>query len=120
MGIVAGVDVPGTDALEPGDLLRLFMVGHAYDMPLVGTGCGKQTLKLDGGDHIGVVVIGVDSLSGRIVGFEARCKDDGTHVQGQVLVLVIVVDGAGRTFLFTCSAFTLKPSDEHLKKRNNR
>jgi hypothetical protein len=64
--VVAVVDVPGAHALEPGDLLGLHPVAGPLQMALIGARGGEHPLELHGGEHVGVVGIGVYVVLGWI------------------------------------------------------
>ena len=107
VGVVAVVDVPAAHALQPGDLLGLFLVARPHQMAHPGTGGRKDALELQGGDHIGkrkVLVL----LKGRgVEGLEAGGQDHRPHPDLALLVLLVVVNGPGRAELHTGLAFAL-------------
>ena len=58
------------------------MVAEAHQVSAGGAGGRKQALHLHGGDHVGVLGIGVAVESGRVEGFEAGGQDHGPGLEG--------------------------------------
>lgn len=66
--VVAVVEIPRADALEPCDLLRLLAVVWPHEMPPVGAGSRENALELKAGDDVRVI--------GVVVGVELRWIED--------------------------------------------
>ncbi len=90
--MIAVVDFPGAGTLEPGDLFRGLVIRRPLEMALVRTGGAQNALKLHTGDHIGILGVLVGLVAGRIIGHEPGRKDDGSHVQMDLLLFLFEID----------------------------
>ena len=87
VSIVAAVLIPRSHALQPGDLLGLLVIGHAYQVPGGGAGGRQDALELDGTHHIGIRAIPEKIQAGRIVWCKSGRKDYRTDVEFDLPVL---------------------------------
>jgi len=71
----------------------------------------KDTLELKSCDHVGKFGVLICVKNCGIKGFETGCKNDGTHVQGHILLFLIVFNGSGGTDFFAVPAFILGELD---------
>ena len=86
--VVAVVQVPGAHALEPGNLLGLFLVRRPDHVALEGPGRGQDPLKLHAGDDVGEGAVMVGLVAGGVKGLEAHRQNDGPY--GDILVQVLL------------------------------
>ncbi len=103
----SGLLGPGSAALDVGDLLGVLSAGGDDDVSPVGSGGAHEPLVLDCGDDILVSAISVLGCDIRIPDLESGGGDDGSDLDGDELVLVIVVDGALAAVLRAQSALAL-------------
>jgi hypothetical protein len=89
IGMGAGLGVPGTDALQPGNLLGLGFVGRPDEMAPERPGGGEYPLKLQAGDHAGQVAVTIEVIGlFRVKGLKARGQHHRPHLQSQLPALV--------------------------------
>ena len=82
--VVAVIQVPGTDALEPGDLQGLLVVRGPHQVAGKGSGGGENPLKLHAGHHVGEMGVMIGPVLLGIEGRKARRQDDRAHLQLQL------------------------------------
>jgi hypothetical protein len=99
--LVAGI-VPGTHTLNPGNLLGIHVVGGTLNVPMIGTGSGKNALKLQAGYHIGVTAVTVLLPEGRIGEVKSGCEDYRAHVKFLYLIFLVILDGIDPAKILTC------------------
>ena len=99
--MVTSINIPGADALEPGNLLRPFQVRGPLDVPLIGA-CGAQNaLKFHAGDHVGKFGIAVSIQPARIKRSITKGQDHCSCFQLRPSWFIIILDCFGQTDLFT-------------------
>ena len=77
--------VAGADALDPGYLDRMLLVGGPLDNAFVRAGCGEDAFELDGGNHVRPAAEAQFGADLRVVAVEAGAEDDGADVQLELL-----------------------------------
>ena len=82
------------------------MVGKALQMALSGAGRVGQALKLQGGDHVRALIVGILVELVKLYGVKTGGYHDGAVLSGNDLVLLLVVDGARRAYLLADAAFS--------------
>ena len=95
---------PGSAALDVGDLLGVLSAGGNDDVSPVGSGGAHEPLVLDGGDDVLVPAVAVLAGVGGVPDLESGSGNDGSDLEGDLLVLVIVVDGSLSAVLLAESA----------------
>ena len=75
-----GVDLARTDAVNPGDLVRMLLVRGPQDLPLVRTGRTQQALKVHAGDDVLEDAVAVIVARQGVVGLVAWRQDDGADL----------------------------------------
>ena len=82
--MIATIDIPGPNALQPGNLFRFLTVGWPLQMAHSGTCCTQEPLKLHTGHNIrvGGVVIGIEPAG--IKGFKPGRQDHRAHIELQL------------------------------------
>jgi hypothetical protein len=81
--------------VDPGDLLGLDSVGAPLNVAVEGAAGAQDALELQAGEDVGVFAIAVSRKMAGVKRLETRRHDDRAHVQGELLVLLAVLDGAG-------------------------
>ena len=87
------------DAVDPGDLLGLLAVGAPHHVAVVGAAGAEDALELQAGVDVGVLAVAVGREIAGVEGLEPRGQDDAAHLQGDLFILLLVVDGPGRAGL---------------------
>ena len=72
VAVVAVIHIPGTDALEPGDLGGFLVVRRPDHVAREGPGRGQDPLEFHAGDDIGELGVIIGAVAAGIVGFESR------------------------------------------------
>ena len=85
--IASAAFIAGTDALNPGDLDRMFAVRRPLDLTLIRTGGRKNAFKFQAGHHIGHSAVTVFTLDFGIKGIETGCQNNRTDLNIQPLRL---------------------------------
>ena len=98
---------PGSAALDVGDLLGVLSAGGHDDVSPVRSGSAHDPLVLDGGDDVLEPSVAVLAGVGGVPDGESGSGDDGSDLEGDELVLVIVVDGTLSAVLGAESALAL-------------
>ena len=93
--VVTLIDVSRTDALEPGNLLRLLLVGGPDKMALVWAGSAQDTLELNAGDHIGKCGVIVCIVPAGIENLEAGRGNNRAHLHSDRHLLHAVIHCLG-------------------------
>ena len=105
VGIVAPVQVAGSDALQPGDFFGLALVfGHAQHVTGRGPGGGQHALEFQGGQHVGIAAVLILIVPRRVEGPVSGRQNDGADIQRVVLRLLVEIDRSHRTDFFTGTA----------------
>ncbi|EKD36697.1 MAG: hypothetical protein ACD_75C01403G0002 [uncultured bacterium] len=105
------VDIPRTNALQPGYFLRFLFVGRPHQMPMIGSRRAENPLHLEGSDDVVIlpVLVGVEIL--RIEGGKSGGEDNRPHLQAYGLLLLLEIDGTCRADLGTEAAFAFLEVD---------
>ena len=103
----SGLLGPGSAALDVSDLLGVLSAGGNDDVPPVGSGRAHEPLVLDGGDDVLVPAVSVLGGGLGVPYLESGSGDDGSDLEGDDLVLVVVVDGSLAAVLGAQSALAL-------------
>lgn len=85
---------PGSAALDVGDLLGVLSAGGHGDVSPAGTGSAHHPLVLDRGHDVLVPAVAVLGGDVGVPDLESGSGDDGSDLELDDLVLVVVVDGA--------------------------
>ena len=73
---VAALDnLPGTDALNPGDLMGMLLIGGAQYLALVGPRGGEEPLIVHAGDHVLKLSVAIFCSHLGIEGLEAGRRE---------------------------------------------
>jgi hypothetical protein len=124
--VIAPMDVPGADALKPCYFLWRLVIRRPLQVPLVWACSAQNPLELHARYHIGVFGVLVGEIAARIIGLESWSKDNGPHVQVELLFLLGKIDCACRTELLASPAFafleidTVVPIDAILQRHGLR
>ena len=110
--VIAVVDIPGAHALEPCNLLWLFMIRWPYQVPFKGSGGGEDSFKLHAGNYIWMTGIVIGVIAGRIKGLKAGRQEDRAHLDGMFHRTHIMIYGFCQTSLHALVAFRAYPARE--------
>jgi len=109
--MIALVDVPGTDALEPCDFLRRFSIRGPLEMSLIRPGGTQDPFKLHARNDIGISAVGIGLIWARVVRLESRGEDNGARSNGPSFLFFIEANGLRRTEFLAGPAFSLLEED---------
>jgi hypothetical protein len=98
------IELAGTNALDPGDLVGMLQIGGAQDLSLVGTCRGQETLVVHGGDQVLEVAVVVLCSCFGIEGVHAGGEDHGGHIDLDFFGNLSEVDGLVLADRFTDAA----------------
>ncbi len=105
VAVAAFDDLPGADALDPGDLMGMLLVGGTQDLAPVGAGGAQEPLVVHTGDHVlRTLRSGIPSCTFGIKGLEAGGEDDGAHVD----LLLLRLSGSRSMALFLQTASQMR------------
>jgi len=82
------VTVPGSHTLDPCHLLRMLIVTGTLHFPPIGTRCGQNPLKLNGGHDIRPSTVAQLLTNLRVVAVQSRCQNHRSHIDIKDLILV--------------------------------
>ncbi len=95
IGLGPFADIPGADAMDPGDFFGLTVVGAPAHVPLEGPAGAQDALELQAGVNIGILAVAIERRGAGVEGLETGGQDDRAHLQGALLLLLGVIDGPG-------------------------
>jgi hypothetical protein len=75
---------------------------------MVGTGCGKYSLELQAGHHIGIAAVTVLLPQGRIGEIKPGGEDHRTNLDLLDLIHLVVLDGIDAAKALTCLAAVIE------------
>ena len=105
VAVAALYDLPGTDALNPGQLMGMLLVGSTQYLTCVWPGGAEQPLKVHAGDYVLEVSVVIFLSYLRIKGLNAGRQDDGANVYLSLLRLLVEIDGLILTDCFADPTF---------------
>ena len=85
-------DLPGADAVNPGDLLGVLLVGRAQDLTLVRPGGTQKPLEVETGHHVLVLPVAVVAPQPGIEHPVARRQDDRPYLHDLLLRPLTQID----------------------------
>ena len=101
IAVVAVIHIPGTDALEPGDLGGFLVVRRPHHVAREGSGRGQDPLEFHPGDDIGELGVIIGAVAAGIVGLKAGRQDDRADVDILVHIHLRKIHRPGGTEFFT-------------------
>ncbi len=90
--VVYSMDVPGADALDPGDPVGLLSVGWAEQPAPAGSGCAQDALELDARDDVRKGAVTVVGNQAGVERLESRAGDDGADRDAESPGLHVEID----------------------------
>ena len=107
IAVFARGDPPGTDALNPGDLVRMLHVGGTQDLPCVRSRGAQEPLVVHAGDHVRELPVVVFLLGLGVKGLKARSQNDRPYTDLFLLRCLLQVDGVVLANSFADAALVL-------------
>jgi hypothetical protein len=107
IAIAALDNLSRTDALNPCDIVRMFLVGGTQYFTPIWAGRTQKPLIIHTGDHVYELSVSIFLPYLRIEGFKAGRHDDGPYFYFFLLGLLIQIYGIVLTYCFTDTTFTL-------------
>ncbi len=101
------VDLSGTDALDPGDFLGMYLVGGSKDFTLVWPGGAHQPFIVHAGDHILQLSVAVFIPRFWIKWLKARRQNDSPHFYFYLLRRLVEIDSVVLTYCFAYTTLLL-------------
>ncbi len=107
IAVVTRGDPSGTDTLNPGDFLGMFLVGGTKHFSFVRSGGRQQAFIVHAGDDVFKLSVAIFLLHFRVVRFDPGRKNDGPHIDVHLFRRLIQIDGVVLTHPFADAAFFL-------------
>ena len=92
VGVAAGDDLPGADALDPGDPVRMLAVGRTQDLAFEGTGGGDDAFEFEAGDDVLHLAVAEVAPHRGVEHLEARRQHDRADLDLQLVRLLMQID----------------------------
>ena len=93
IAVAARDHLPRTDAVDPGDLVRMLLVRRAQDLALVRPGGAEQALEVEAGDDVLIGAVAVVAAQPGVEGLVAGRQNDRPDLDFDFLRLLVEVDG---------------------------
>ena len=99
--------IPGTDTLNPGDFLRLFVVGRPYHMAAERSGRRQYAFKFQAGYDVGRFFVAIGIINTGIIHAASGSDQYRPGVNGQFFGLILKNYGVSGAEFFTGLTFAI-------------